>query len=130
MSLFQILTRTAMEPQGALASVSLPEVIVIQDRFSWSAAFLTPVWVLYHRMWPEALIWLVAMIFIGLVERVLGDVVFWFYVLLVLWVGLEAANLRVRALQRKGYQLRGTIVASSPDLAELEWVKKSRAFAG
>lgn len=120
MSLYRIFAR----PQVSGAEAGLPSSVVVREKFSLFAALLPPLWALVHFMWAEALVWLGITLILNFSALILGDAAFWLYVLFAVWIGFEAKNLRAASLLRKGYVDQGTFVASSTDMAEMEWVKK------
>lgn len=120
MSLYQVL----QHPLGVEVSSDESGARFIQERFSWSAALIPPLWAMVHGLWLELLIWITAMLLLVGVDRMLGEEVsFWLYVLCAIFIGFEAANIRASALRRKGFRLAGDIIAPSEDIAEMTWLK-------
>ncbi|KFB08496.1 DUF2628 domain-containing protein [Nitratireductor basaltis] len=112
-----------LEPD-APASQRGEEAIVLRDGFSLAAFLLTIFWFLWHRMWLEALAALVVALaatalgtFTGL--PILGTL---FSLLVSLLIGLEARNLRVLNLRRRGWRLVSVVDAANASEAELRYV--------
>jgi hypothetical protein len=81
-------------------------------------------WLLWHRLWIEALVALAVIFAIAALGGLAGyEVVGWAVSLLVgLYVGLEGAVLRVAALVRRGWTAWGVVEADSVDDAETRFV--------
>ena len=121
MSVFQVLQR----PPGDFDPANESGAVFIEDRFSWFAALLPPVWALVHGLWIELIIWIVGMVALYGLNFLIGDeAVFYLYLLSAFFIGYEAANIRASALSRRGCTLAGDIVAGGEDLAEMEWLKQ------
>ncbi len=120
MPLFQVLrqpARTAARHPGGDR--------ILDDRFSWFAFWLPPIWALAHRLWVECVLILLAMIALGFLAPLIGgEAVFWLYVLLAVYLGFEASSLRAAALRRRGFLPEGELVAADAELAEMEWVRR------
>jgi hypothetical protein len=100
-------------------STDLPRVV--PERFSATAMLLPPVYLLAHRLWLEALVWLVAAAALVLLAPYIGGgAALLLYGLLALWLGLSAPDWRRARLARRGWRFRGDRVALSADLARLE----------
>lgn len=119
MSVFQVI-----ESQDA----TLPEAeraTIIEDRFSWGAFLVTPLWTLYHHMWRETLIWAAMTACSILISLFLGaEAGCWVYVLACLYAGVDAAAIRSRALVQKGDEPKGDLVIPNLEQAEQEWVRQ------
>lgn len=99
--------------------------IFIADRFSWSAALVTPLWAVSHGLWLELIMWIASVILLGALSLVIGgDAVFWLYVVLSVLIGFEAQNLRARALVGKGWYRAGDFIAPSAEQAEMGWLER------
>lgn len=98
---------------------------VVPDRFSWLAAVLPPVYLLWHGLWLELLVWCLVMGGLTGVAIWLGpDLALLAYLLFAWLLGLEAAALRRAGLRRRGWQHGGELVAAAPDLAEVAWLER------
>lgn len=100
-------------------SAELPRAV--PERFSWLAMLLPPVHLVLHRLWLEALVWLVTTAALVLLAPYIGGgTALLLYVLGAIWLGLSAPDWRREKLARQGWRFRGERVAASPDLAQLE----------
>ena len=115
-----------MEAPHGKAGAPEERIEVIRDGFSFWAFVFPFFWLLWHRLWIEAVLVLAA----GAVTGMVGSwPAFEFMssalaVLISLFVGLEANNLRIAALRRRGWSESAVIEAGSRAEAEL------RFFAG
>ena len=89
------------------------DVAFVRDAFSWIAFIVPPLWLLFHRLWGEALI-----VFLALgVLSLAGEQAGWglagsLQTLLVsLYVGLEGQGMRLAALHRRGWREWGAVEA-------------------
>jgi hypothetical protein len=105
----------------------------VRDGFHWWALLLTPLWMLRHRMWLEAIAYLALTggITYGLNRLGVGDSAGpWVAILLSLLVGLEASSLRRWKLSRRGFENLGVVVGEDLDIAERRffdgWVVQGR----
>ncbi len=110
-----------MEPPGEAGQAERARLI--RDGFSWLAFFLPPLWLLWHRLWIEALLAFVAL---GLLSALGGMAGFglagWSLTLLVsLYVGLEGQAMRVNALRRRGWRDWGVVSADRFEDAEARY---------
>ena len=107
------------------AGGDLAQTTVLADRFSWGAALVPPVWALYHGLWLESFGWIVLTVLIVVAGLFLGGATaFWLYVLLALWLGFAASDLRMAALKRRGSVPVGTRIAEDEYLAERDWIEE------
>lgn len=120
MPLYQVMT--------PFASPDPLDTVYVKERFSWFAFLLPPVWALTHRLWLEALGWLVVVIVIGALSLLIGDeAVGWLYLLFALWIGFSAPDLRIASLLRRGYVQRGAVAADDELAAETIYLQGSAA---
>jgi hypothetical protein len=121
MPLFQVMRR----PHGTSDPHTESGAVFIRDRFSWSAALFTPVWMLYEGLILETGIWFVGVLVLGGISAFFDNPAIWLaYPGIALLVGFEAPNILVAGLRRRGFTPVGDIVANSADLAEMEWMKR------
>ena len=119
MTVYSIFDR---ENSEAEAPVAVPE------KFSWLAALLPPVYALLHGLWLELVAWVVVVALITLLSVWLGgEAGFWLYVLMAVFIGLEASSLRRGALRRRGWIYRTELVAAAADLAQVEALRSRGA---
>jgi hypothetical protein len=93
----------------------------VRDAFSWGAFFFAPLWLLRHRLWFAFCGWLVAVLMLWAASYWLGlssSAVFWSYVAIAVFVGLEAGMLRSASLRRRGFDLADIVASDSRDDAE------------
>ena len=93
----------------------------VKEGFSWTAFFFGALWLIYQRMWIELILFLVAFSALqwvfGLGEQ--AQALFgWASLALVVLFAFEASDLRIAALERRGYRLAG--VVSGRDRADAE----------
>src|SRR5262245_36264129 len=91
-------------------------LVFVRDGFSWAAALFAPLWMLAHRMWLVLIGYLVlqaalevSLGSLGAAPQWLGTAAIALHVLL----GFEASSLRRWTLDRKGWQMIGTVTANS-----------------
>jgi hypothetical protein len=99
-----------MEPPGRAGG---GEAILVHDGFSWLAFFFSPLWLLWHRLWIEALL---AFIVLGLLSALsemagVGLAGPLLTLLVSLFIGLEGQGLRLAALRRRGWRDIGVVEA-------------------
>ncbi len=101
-------------------------VAFVKDGFSWPALFFPALWLIFHRMWIELIVLLIA--FAALqwlyVSSVDGRAVLELAgFALVLLFAFEANDLRGFALARRGYQLIGVAMGEDREMAELSFFR-------
>jgi hypothetical protein len=104
---------------GALADPA--RFVFVRDGFYWWAFLLTPLWMLWRRLWLVFVLYLVISIGIETVMRLYGasgGLVSFVTFLISLLVGLEAGSLRRFTLQRRRWKNIG--VVSGSDLEDAE----------
>ncbi|MCF6343356.1 MAG: DUF2628 domain-containing protein [Devosiaceae bacterium] len=116
MSLFQILQKPSLSSD----EIKDDDYVIIDEKFSWFAAFLPPLWLISKNLWLELVLWLSAIFVLGIISSFIGgEAVFWLYVLSAIYIGFEATNIYVRALKRKGLKASGDIIASDYEQAQV-----------
>jgi hypothetical protein len=93
----------------------------VRDSFSWGAFFFVPFWLLRHQLWIAFLGWLVAALLLWAAAYWFGlsnSAVFWSYVAIAVFVGLEGGMLRSAALRRRGFDIADIVASESRDHAE------------
>jgi len=104
----------------------------IRDGFSWPA-FLFPLpWLLVRRLWLVAALAALGYLLVGLADEAwnLDGLPLAYMVVLSLWAGLEGGHIRAEALQRRGWELRASILAADLDEAEAVYFARSAPSAG
>lgn len=105
------------------ANATHSETEFVRDSFRWVALFVPPLWLLWHRLWPEALLTLAALAGInalaasGAVSPSIGML----STLVGIYVALEGPALRIASLQRRGYQVAAAFIARDMDEAEIRY---------
>ncbi|MCC5779904.1 DUF2628 domain-containing protein [Nitratireductor sp. B36] len=100
------------------------QAILVRDGFALLAFIMPFLWFLWHRMWLEALAALAAALLIGATGTFEG----WSApatvasLCLSLFLALEARNLRVAMLSRRGWREWGVVDAANRDEAETRYM--------
>jgi hypothetical protein len=113
---------SVLEPRhlGSIAERA-DRIVFVRDGFSWGAFLLTPVWLVYRKLWLALLAYLVVLAALnaGLWVAGIGPGGQLLVGALVSWlIGMEAGNLRRWTLTRRGWQELGTVVSDDRDEAE------------
>ena len=113
-----------MQPPGASGSAGRAELV--RDRFTWVGFFFPPLWLVWHRLWIEALVAVAATFALAVLGDVagLGILSAGLSLLVSAYVALEGPALRLAAFRRRGWRETGIVDAGSRDEAEI------RLFAG
>jgi hypothetical protein len=93
----------------------------VRDGFHVWAALVTPLWLIWHRLWLALIGWIVVLAVIDVVLEQLGaggTAVFLANVLLALLMGFEAASLRRATLSRRKWRQLDIVVADDEESAE------------
>jgi hypothetical protein len=95
-------------------------VALIRDGFSWLAFLFGPLWLLWHRLWAEALLAVVAFCLLGAlpIHGLAGSLL---SLAVPLYLGLEGQGMRVTALVRRGWLEWGVVEAADADDADLRY---------
>lgn len=114
---------TVHEPplRAAEASPDPERFVFVRDGFYFWAFLLTPLWMLWHRLWLVLLIYVVAVLAIENALYYAGvDAAGGYLVLLLLSLlaGLEASTLRRFRLARRGFRQVGIVGGSNAETAE------------
>jgi hypothetical protein len=105
-----------------------PAPAAIPDRFSWLAAILPPVYLMWHGLWLAFFGWLIVTLGLAVAARWVGpDAASWIYVAFAILTGFEASSLRRARLFQHGWRHSGERIALAADLAQVEWLKRNRA---
>lgn len=98
---------------------------VVPEKFSWLAALLPPVYALVHGLWLGLVLYVVAVVALGVAGLWIGaEAGFWLYVLLALLIGFEAPAFRRRKLVARGWTWRADVIAGAEDLAQRDWLRR------
>ena len=87
-------------------------MVLVRDGFSWSAALLTPFWMVAHGLWWPLVAYVAATGAMGLLQQAVAFDPRWLTLASLsasLLIGLEAGSLRRWALARRGWTVVGTV---------------------
>jgi hypothetical protein len=112
-----------MEPPGGVGADAAADARLVRDGFSWPAFLVPPLWLLWHRLWLEALLAFAAMAALEALGEVSGHRAAGFAMglLVSFFVGLEGQGMRLAALFRGGWREWGAVEAGSRDDAETRY---------
>jgi hypothetical protein len=98
------------------------DAVYIRDGFHFIAFLVPPLWLLWHRLWIEALVAFASMALLGALGSVsgFGEAAPLLSLLVSIYVGLEAPALHVAALRRRSWSEWGVVDAANRDEAELK----------
>src|SRR5215207_6704669 len=109
-------------PARASEAFASPERFAfVRDGFSFWGFLITPIWMLWHRLWLELVIYLAlnGLLHAGLwAAGAPGGVSLFVSLLLALLVGVEAGSLRRWTLARRRWRELGVVVGLNRDEAE------------
>ena len=99
-----------MEPPGRGHDA---DAIFVRDGFAWLGFLLPPLWLLWHRLWIEAVLAFVAIGVLSALGESVGAMLAGSLLifLVMFYVGLEGQALRISALARRGWRQWGVVVA-------------------
>jgi hypothetical protein len=100
------------------------DAVLVRDGFHLFGFLTPPIWLLWHRLWIEAIVAFAVAMVLAAVGEVAG--LGWAGTLLSLlvsvYVGIEGAALRIAALRRRGWREWGVVEADSFDDAEARYL--------
>jgi hypothetical protein len=103
----------------------------IKDGFSWPALIFGLLWVLWHRLWLTALIYLAAVLLLAWSGGLAGDdITTALGILGALLFASEANNIRRFALRRRGWRELGGARGDSLEEAEIDFFSRWQNAAG
>jgi hypothetical protein len=107
----------------------------VRDGFHFWAALLSPVWLIWHRLWLALLGWIILILAmeVAMTRLDAGSVaVLTADVMVALLMGFEAASLRRWTLSRRNWRQLDIVVAGDEEAAERRfferWTAKQRAL--
>lgn len=122
-----MVTYIVHEPPNASADrlEGASQLVFTKDAFTWWAALLPAVWLIWKRMWLELLAFLVL---VGLVswafsEAGASDLGSAILVAIQIVFGFEAGALYGAALKRRGWHLAGTVSGHNRDECERRFIE-------
>jgi hypothetical protein len=108
--------------------------VFVRDGFSWSAFLLTPLWMLWHRLWLALAIYLLLSAALDTGLRALGASAFVLVLdglLISLLAGFEAGTLRRLKLGRRRWRNIGVVTGENLEHAERRffdaWIRQAPA---
>lgn len=117
-----------MEPP---ASGGRKDGVLVRDGFHLLAFLVPVIWLLWHRLWIEAL----AAVVVALALAALGSISGYgpasslLSLLVAVYVGLEGAALRLAALRRRGWREWGAVEAGDAGEAEIRYLAEAQGDA-
>ena len=114
MTLFSIYAKPEAGPDA---------LIVLPDRFSWTAFVFTPLWAIVHGTVLFALVWVAVVLGLRLgAPRIGGDTALALYALFALWSGFAAPQIAAKAMEHRRWMALGEVSAPSAPDAERIWL--------
>ncbi|WP_082766143.1 DUF2628 domain-containing protein [Paramesorhizobium deserti] len=115
-----------MEPPAKAGKNVAEGTLFIRDGFALLAFFVPFIWLLFHRLWFEAILVVAAAVALGMAGEYWnqGGTVAVLSLLVSILVALEGNNWRIARFRRRGYAEKGVIEAADRSEAEI------RYFAG
>ncbi|WP_312794712.1 DUF2628 domain-containing protein [Tianweitania sp.] len=113
-----------LEPDVSDLPQAQDRAVLVRDGFSFWAFLLPVIWLLFHRLWIEALAALALMVAAGALATQFGGhplLGLSLSLLTQLYFGLEARNLKVNAMRRRGWRVWGPVEALNHQEAELRY---------
>jgi hypothetical protein len=109
-------------------------VVFLREKFSWSALFFGPFWLIWHGLWLALLLWAVLAfaIAVGVAALELREsLMLVAYAIPSLLIAIDATELRRRKLLRQALQDAGVVVAQDIEIAERRffdaWMSRGQA---
>jgi hypothetical protein len=102
---------------GSPRDASEEELSFVRDGFSWLAFLFPPLWLVWHRLWVEAVVAVAVLMAAAALGRVEGlSLAGSLLTLLVsVFVGLEGNAMRVAARERRGWEVEAVIDADDEE---------------
>ncbi len=103
----------------------IPHIEYIPEKFSWAGFILNTIWLIYNRLWSQALLFLTTIVLVYQLELA--------YIIspnmsLIIWIGISffvgftGNDMLRRRLEKQGYVFSDVIIASSENEAELKYI--------
>ncbi|MDF2116933.1 DUF2628 domain-containing protein [Roseiarcaceae bacterium H3SJ34-1] len=105
------------------------EAVLVREGFSLAAFLFGPLWLIWHQRWLALVLWLVAIGgFVGLSMNFgfRPGLFPLFYLALVFLIGLEAAAMRRRRLEGRGFDFVDIAIGEKRIDAETVWLARRR----
>jgi hypothetical protein len=115
--------------QGRSKKDGVADTVLIRDEFSFVALILPFFWLLWHRLWFAALLFLLVSVGIALAADAFAASIAMAFVNLAIgiFVALEGPAWRIARFRRLDYAEAGTISADDMFEAELRWFGRDGA---
>lgn len=119
-----------MEPPAAEGAED--RAVLVRDGFHFLAFVLPAVWLLFHRLWLEALAVVVVTAALSALGSVagLGSAAPVLSLLVSVYVGLEGAALKLARYRRRGWREWGVVEAANAADAEIRYLAEAESGAG
>jgi hypothetical protein len=118
---------TVHEPPNAPANrlESAEQLLFVKDGFSWPAALLPPLWLLWKRMWLEFAIYAggTGLMVWALTSMGATDTTSALLLIIQIVFGFEAGALYSAALERRGWRAVGTVTGRNAEDAERRFLE-------
>jgi hypothetical protein len=116
------------EPPQPPANLALraEKLAFVKEGFTWPALFVPALWLIYHRMWIELIVFLAIFAVLPLafgLDRQNEELMSWISLALVMLFAFEANDLRSASLERRGYTLAGVAMGGDRTEAELDFFR-------
>ena len=107
------------------------DLAFVRDGFSFWAFLFPPLWLLWHRLWIEALATVVVLLAATALEQFGGmaSAASIVSLLVSIFVGIEGNGLRIAAFERRGWVADAVVEANNVDEAELRYADEIDADA-
>ncbi|MGQ3674141.1 DUF2628 domain-containing protein [Xanthobacter sp. TB0139] len=134
MSSWIVLSRTNGKAAGKVAphtpaqqaAQAAEDVVFVRDSFSWLTLLFTPVMLLWHRLWLGLAVYVAATILVNVSSGLANlpeDVPGLAMLGISLLFAFELSTLRLRKLERHGYEEEAVITAPNREMAERRFFK-------
>ncbi|WP_269933187.1 DUF2628 domain-containing protein [Aminobacter sp. HY435] len=112
-----------MEPPASAGRSASEGAVFVRDGFYFFGFIMPVLWLLWHRLWLEAIVTLAATLALAGLSEWAGLTLAapLLPLLISLYVGLEGGTLRIAALRRAGWREWGVIEADSTEDAEARY---------
>jgi hypothetical protein len=122
----------APPPRRGEAASAPERFVFVRDGFHVWAFLLTPIWLLWRRLWLAFALYLLVSVVLAIGSRFIGAdaaVQFVAGLLIALLIGFEASTLRRRKLAWRRWSMLGFVIGEDIEMAErrffAEWTKRS-----
>ncbi len=111
------------KPQGKAAKDRAP--VAVPERFSFFAMLAPPVFALWHGLWLLLVFWIALVMGLAYASRLVGsEAAVLLYIVVAVFIGLEAPALRRDWLVFRGFLWRGDLIAPGDDIAQRDYLSR------